>query len=72
MLHLVGVAGFFYKNQIVFCCGWHMTVQVTEEFGRVAVGKIIIGSDQKRSGMSNLFGLCKVAVLCRMDVVEKP
>ena len=72
VFHLVCMACLFNKDQPVFFRGRHVVIQVTEKLGRISVREIVIGSDQKCSGVSDLFRLRKVTVFRRMDVVKKP
>ena len=63
------MAGFFYKDQIVLQRRGHVTVQITEKFGWIAVSEIVICAYQQRSGMGNLFCLGEIAVPFRMNIV---
>ncbi len=71
IFHLVSMTCLFYEDQFVFISGRHMVIQISEKLGRVSIGEVVIGSDQKRPGVSDLLSLGKVAVLCSVDIVEK-
>ena len=51
------MACLFDEDQFVFLMRRHMVIQVAEKLGRVSVREIVIGSDQKRSGVSDLLSL---------------
>ena len=55
MLHLVGVSGALDEDQRVLSGGRHVMVQILQKLDRVAVGEVVVGADQKRAGMRNLF-----------------
>lgn len=41
------------EDQLILRCGGHVVVDVPQKAGRVAVGEVIIGSDQQRTAVGD-------------------
>ncbi len=57
LLHLIGVAGMLYEDKFVTVSSGHVTIDKRKETDRIAIGKVVIGTYQQGTGVSDALHL---------------
>lgn len=71
VLLLICVSRAFDEEQPVAVDGRHVAVDETEKTNRVAIGKIVVGANQKCPGVGEVFHLAEIGLWRGVDIIQQ-